>query len=143
MSDTNIVKTVWFNVKPNDVWVFLTDKDKLGTWYHPAKADLAEGEEYALYDASKGPDGDAMIWGRVLEATAPVRLVTTFCIPPLGDTETTVTFALEEAAGGTRLTVTHAGVTKAAGDAALSLLMALDAGWDAHLGDLRGGVNTG
>ncbi len=46
---------------------------------------------------------------------------------------TTVTWLLEEALGGTRLTLHHEGIGAAAGDAAHSLLMALDAGWDAHL----------
>lgn len=48
-----------------------------------------------------------------------------------------MTTPLAEAFGGTRLTLHHEGIGDAAGDAALLLLMALDAGWDAHLGRLR------
>jgi len=137
---SKLVKTVVFDAAPALVWSFLTDKDKLGQWYHPGEADLAEGQAYALgrptEDGSRGPT----IWGRVLEWDAPRRLVTTFCIPPFGDKETTVTWELEEMAGGTRLTLTHEGIAEAAGDAALPLAMALDDGWDKHLAGLRASV---
>ncbi|NOX70964.1 MAG: SRPBCC domain-containing protein [Gammaproteobacteria bacterium] len=49
----------------------------------------------------------------------------------------TVTWLLQEVPGGTRLTLQHEGIEAAAGDMALPLLMALDVGWDAHLGRLR------
>lgn len=44
----------------------------------------------------------------------------------------TVTWTLEDAVGGTRLTLAHEGVSEAAGDAAVGLLMALEKGWDEH-----------
>ena len=55
---------------------------------------------------------------------------------------TTVSWTLEEAAGGTRVTLVHEGVGEAAGEAALGLLTALDKGWDEHFLKLRSLVAT-
>jgi len=68
---------------------------------------------------------------------APSKLVTTFVIEPFNGNETTVTWILDEAAGGTRLLLTHEGIAEATGEAAMHLLTALDNGWDRHLSDLR------
>lgn len=137
---TTITKTVFFNASRETVWSFLTDKDKLATWFHPSDTDLTLGEKYALHrigdDGTKVP----LIYGEVLEMEAPRRLVTTFCIEPFGDKSTTVTWELEEAAGGTRLRLTHEGVADAAGEATGHMLVSLDAGWDEHFASLRKSV---
>ena len=134
MSTSAIVKTIFLAAPPQAVWDYLTDKDKLGTWYHPAKDTLAPDADYTLI---KKGESAAVIWGKVLAFDPPRKLVTTFCIPPFGEKETTVTWDLNAVTGGTRLTVTHEGVAEAAGDAAFPMLSALDVGWDEHLGDLR------
>ena len=64
-------------------------------------------------------------------------LVYSFTIKPLAGAMTKVTWKLEEAHGGTMVTLTHEGIAEAAGAAALGLIMALDAGWDEHLARLR------
>ena len=137
---TTISKTVFFNASPESVWLFLTDKDKLGEWYHPAENDLEAGKDYVLYRLADNGEKIRQIWGRVVEMNAPYKLVTTFIIDPFGENETTVTWVLEESAGGTRLTLIHEGIAEATGEAAMHLLMALDKGWDKHLADLRGSV---
>jgi len=38
--NTTIIKSMFFSLPREIVWSYLTDKDKLGTWYHPAEADL-------------------------------------------------------------------------------------------------------
>jgi len=136
-STTVITKTSFFDAPREVIWSFLTDKDKLAEWYHPAEKDLAPGEDYNLF--RKADDGAHVrqIWGRVIEMAAPDKLVMTFCIDPFGGRETTVTWVLEAAAGGTRLSLTHDGIAEAAGGAALPLLQALDHGWDAHIQRLR------
>ena len=139
---SKLIKTVMFDAPPETVWSFLTNKDKLGEWYHPAEDHLAEGQDYKLL--GKTDDGAAMtlIWGRVLEWEKPSRLVTTFCIAPFEGRETKVTWELSQAQGGTLLRLTHENVPEAAGENALSMLMALDKGWDEHLGDLRKSANA-
>ncbi len=137
MSDTTITKTIFLNADAETVWAFLTDKDKLAEWFHPADSDLEQGSAYALMGQTDDGISVKKCWGSVVESKRPEKLVYTFTIEPFGGAMTTVTWLLVETSGGTRLTLEHEGISDAAGDAALPLLMALDAGWDAHLGRLR------
>ena len=135
MTDT-ITKTVFFKASRDTVWAFLTEKDKLAEWFHPAEADLTAGADYALLGRSAEGDMVKQCWGTVEHWVPPSKLIYSFTVKPLNGVMTTVTWTLNEAHGGTRLTLNHEGLA-AAGDAALGLLMALDAGWDEHLGRLR------
>ncbi|MCP4318263.1 MAG: SRPBCC domain-containing protein [Hyphomicrobiales bacterium] len=54
---------------------------------------------------------------------------------------TTVTWTLDQIGDGTRLTMQHTGLAEV--DAPFGLIMALDAGWDQHLGSLRNSANDG
>lgn len=137
---TTISKTVFFNASPESVWLFLTDKDKLGEWYHPADKNLEVGKDYVLYRLADNGEKVRQIWGRVVEMKPPYKLVTTFIIDPFAGNETTITWVLEESAGGTRLSLSHEGIAEATGEAAMHLLTALDKGWDNHIADLRESV---
>ncbi len=134
---TIIRKTVFFDASRDTVWSFLTERDKLAQWFHRPEKDLAAGEDYALIRADDAGAQSPIIWGRVISMDAPSKLVTSFIINPFDGTETTVTWVLEEAAGGTRLSLTHEGVAEAAGSETLRMLMSLDRGWDEHLETLR------
>ncbi len=136
MSTTTITKSIFLNAPRETVWAYLTEKDKLGEWFHPAEADLVEGKPYALLGDAEDANSK-MCWGDVLSAKKPSFLSYTFTIKPLGDAMTTVNWTLEEAAGGTRVTLVHEGIGEAGGDAALGLLMALEEGWDKHFSKLR------
>lgn len=137
MTDSTMTKTAFFAVKPETVWAFLTEADKLGEWFHPAEADLAADSDYALLEG-----GNKIIWGTVLTWDPTSTLQYTFEIAPFGGMSTTVTWSLMESHGGTMLTLTHAGVGEL-GDAALGMLMALDDGWDKHIASLRAKMNKG
>lgn len=137
MSTTTIHKSIFIAAPRETVWDYLTDKDKLGEWFHPASENLVEGRPYALL-SDVTDSSSRMCWGDVLSATKPSFLSYSFTIKPMGGAMTTVNWTLEEAAGGTRVTLAHEGIGEAAGDAALGLLMALDEGWDKHFGKLRG-----
>ena len=136
MNDT-IIKTAFFDASPEVVWAYLTDREKLATWFHPARADLEEGQPYELVRHADDGTVVPQIWGRVLKADAPRELSCTFIIEPFQGRETTVTWRLEDVAGGTRLTMRHEGVAAATGEAAMRLLGALDHGWDQHIQTLR------
>lgn len=138
MTDSTIEKTIFLQANAETVWEFLTDKDKLGEWFHGAESNLKAGDDYLLSGEAEDGTKVPKCWGSVLKSTKPKNLVYTFTIEPLGGAVTTVTWELNEVHGGTRLTLRHEGIGEAAGEAALPLLMALDAGWDAHLGKLRG-----
>ncbi len=135
MSNSTIHKTAFFAAPPKTLWAFLTEADKLALWFHPARKNLQDGEDYELYLAD-ADDGSALIWGKVLEWQPPSKLVYTFNIPPLDGVSTTVTWQLEEAHGGTLLVLTHEGLGDMK-ESPLGLLMALDEGWDEHIGKLR------
>jgi len=137
MTNSTITKSAFFAATPKTVWSYLTEADKLGEWYHPARQDLQADSDYELLNN----DGKKMIWGSVLEWSPPNKLVYTFIIPPLEETSSTVTWILEEVNGGTKLSLTHEGIGKL-GDSALGLLMALDDGWDEHIGSLRKALKT-
>ncbi len=141
MSDSKIVKTIFLKADAETVWRFLTDKDKLGQWFFSADSDLTARSDYVLQGEADDGSKVRKCWGSVLELDRPNKLVYTFTIEPLGGAMTTVTWRLEQVHGGTRLMLEHEGIDAAAGDSALSLLMALDGGWDAHLDRLRGVAN--
>jgi len=137
MTDATISKSIFFTAPRETVWAFLTDKDKLGEWFHPAEADLIDGQDFALTSLSDDGSDTKMCWGTVTEMNKPSLLAYTFTIKPLGGAMTTVTWTLEEVRGGTKLSLIHSGIEEAAGEAAMGLLMALDEGWDKHLSGLR------
>ena len=136
MSTTTINKSIFVAADINTVWLYLTDKTLLAKWFHPAAEDLVEGKPYALL-GDADDSSSKVCWGDVLTAKQPTLLVYTFTVKPLGGAMTTVTWTLEEAAGGTRLTLKHEGIEEASGEAALGLLMALDKGWDEHFSKMR------
>lgn len=146
MGDATIQKSIFLAAPKQTVWEFLTDKDKLGSWFFTADANLAQGRSYEL--SQKDDDGSPkkMCWGEVLKMDAPNRLEFLFTIAPLGGQMTTVVWELEDAVGGTKLSLTHSGIEGAVGSdggsvaATLGLIMALDGGWDKHLGALRGAL---
>ncbi len=132
-----LTKTAVFPAPREVVWAYLTQADKLARWFHRADADLAQGRDYALLATGNDGKAEPLCWGNVIEADPPRRLVTTFTVKPLAGRMTTVTYQLDEVAGGTRLTLTHEGLPSGE---AFGLLSALDAGWDGHIADLRTAV---
>lgn len=137
VAETTITKSIFLAASRETVWSFLTEKEKLALWFHPADADLVNGQDYALLATSDDGSETKMCWGTVLTMQKPSTLVYTFTIKPLGGAMTTVNWRLDEIDGGTKLTLQHEGIGEAAKEAALGLLRALDAGWDRHLANLR------
>ncbi len=138
MSATDtITKTIFIKAPQDVVWEFLTKKDKLALWFHPAESDLQLDRDYALVEA--GTDGEfrKLCWGQVLEMRPPSHMLWSFTVQPLQGAMTTVQWTLDTVPGGTRITLIHRGVSKAAGEAAMGLLMALDKGWDEHFSAMR------
>lgn len=124
MTDTTIRKTVFLAAEKSKVWEFLTRADKLGRWFHPADQDLSEGAPYTLRNKI---DGDRMCWGDVQEMRAPDYMKWSFTVGPMDGLMTTVEWHLEDAPGGTRLSLTHAGLPETT--EAFGLVLALDHGW--------------
>ncbi len=132
MQTSTINKSVYLTASQADVWDHLTKADLLGKWFHPAKEDLALGQEFTFVSAN---DGKRMCFGSVEEETPKSYLKWAFSVGPLNGVMTTVEWHLEETAGGTRLGLTHSGLPSDA--AGYGLLKALDKGWHGFLGNLH------
>ena len=80
-----------------------------------------------------------LIWGEILFAEPFTRLEYTFEVAPMHGHSSTVKWRLEEVPGGTKLSLRHEGLPQ--GEEAFGLTLALDKGWDEHLGSLRAPLN--
>lgn len=131
MTQNILRKTIYLKATPAQVWAYLTEPEKLAIWFHKPKAILDLGD-YAMYGVKSG---DKVIWGEVLVAEPYTRLEYTFTVAPMGDAVSTVKWRLEELDVGTRLSLEHEGLSTDA--EAFGLTLALDKGWDEHIGRMR------
>ncbi len=136
MTDTTIRKSIFLKAARADVWDYLTQPEKVATWFHAPKTPLVEGAALELYGTDSG---DLLIWGDVVSARAPEYLEYTFTIKPMGETVSTVRWTLTEVPGGTRLALEHSGLPQ--GAPAFDLTLALDKGWDDHMGRMRADIH--
>ncbi|MEO0633285.1 MAG: SRPBCC domain-containing protein [Pseudomonadota bacterium] len=136
MTDTVLRKSIYLRAAPATVWAYLTDPDKLAIWFHKPAMPLTDGP-YEMFGVDSG---DKLMWGEVLVAEPFSRLEYTFSIAPMGGLSSTVRFALREVAGGTELSLVHEGLPQ--GEEAFGLTLALDKGWDDHLGRMREDVHA-
>ena len=132
MTDTVIEKSIFLKATRAEVWEYLTQPDKLAEWFHPPKVPLAEGQPLEMFGATSG---DRLSWGDVKEARAPEYLEYTFTVGPMGDAVSTVAWTLSDVAGGTHLHLRHTGLPQ--GAEAFGITLALDKGWDDHIGRMR------
>ncbi|WP_298430769.1 SRPBCC domain-containing protein [uncultured Jannaschia sp.] len=131
MTDTVLEKSIYLRATPARVWAYLTEPEKLAVWFHAPKTPLVEGE----YEMFGTESGDRLMWGEILVADPFERLEYTFSIKQMAGATSTVRFRLTEVPGGTNLTLRHEGLPQGAD--AFDLTLALDKGWDEHLGRLR------
>ncbi|WP_068116621.1 SRPBCC family protein [Tropicimonas marinistellae] len=132
MSNATLRKTIYLPVGAARVWAFLTEPEKLATWFHKPEVPLSEGSSYEMFGTSSG---DRLMWGEVIAARPHEYLEYSFEIGPLQGHKTRVAWTLEEVPGGTRLSLEHSGLPE--GEAGFGLVLALDEGWDSHLARLR------
>lgn len=129
---TTIRKSVFLATGAETVWAHLTRADKLGTWFHRAEEDLAEGRDFALLSDT---DGSKICWGKVVEMRRPDRMVWEFTAGPMNGRLTRVESRIEPAPGGVRLSLEHSGLPEDADG--FGLILALDNGWHGFLANLR------
>ena len=135
MTDTILHKSIYLKATPSQVWAYLTEPAKLAKWFHRPDATLTTGD-YAMFGVDSG---DKLMWGEVTVADPFLRLEYTFSIAPMGEAVSTVKWQLTEVPSGTNLTLEHAGLPQ--GAEAFGLTLALDKGWDEHLGRMRSHVH--
>ncbi len=112
MTKTTITKTVFFKASSETIWDFLTNKDKLGQWFHPASENLEKNKEFMLMGKDDNGAPVKICWGKVEHWNPHSQLEYTFTIKPLGGIMTHVKWTLEELGSGTRLTVEHSGCVR-------------------------------
>jgi uncharacterized protein YndB with AHSA1/START domain len=135
MTGTALRKSIYLRATPAQVWAYLTEPEKLALWFHKPDAPMTDGP-YAMYGKTSG---EKVIWGEVTVAEPFSRLEYTFTVAPMGDAVSLVTWTLEEVAGGTHLSLVHDGLPQ--GAEAFDLMLALDKGWDEHLGQMRSSIH--
>mmetsp|Transcript_29396 Transcript_29396/g.57404 ORF Transcript_29396/g.57404 Transcript_29396/m.57404 type:complete len:139 (+) Transcript_29396:390-806(+) len=138
MTATTLNKTIYLAAPRETVWDYLTQPDQLAKWFHAPKTPLVAGAQLEMFGTESG---DLLIWGTVIRADRPEHLEYTFTVKPMGDAVSTVKWTLTDVPGGTRLTLEHSDLPQGAD--AFGLILALDKGWDDHLGRMRSDVNNG
>ena len=137
MTMTTLTKTIFLKASRKTVWEFLTNKDKLADWFHPADSNLEADKDYALRSRS---DGNKICWGAVELWNPVAELVYSFTVGPLGGVETKVRWLLEEVGEGTKLTMVHSDLP-VEGEG-FTIVTSFDKGWDKHLGSMRDMLTT-
>lgn len=80
------------------------------------------------------------MWGEVQVADSFSRLEYTFEIGPMGGVASLVKWSLTEIAAGTGLSLEHSGLPQ--GAEAFDLSLALDRGWEEHMGRMRADLHA-
>ena len=137
MAKLEMVKTIFIKARPDQVWEFLTQAEKLGRWFHEADSDFKSGDDYFMKYENPERAEDKLLWGRVLEMDHPNKLVYTFTHSWLKEVETTVTWELSAINGGTHVVLTHSGFENCAEDDQYGMVSDHDKGWDQHFSRLR------
>ncbi len=108
------------------VWKAISEGDEISKWFIQADFKPEVGYEYTFTATEE--NGGTKIRGKVLSAS-PYILKYSWRV---GDTEvdTTVSWMLEEAEGGTKLTLEHSGISQYPEEAATEMLGHFDKGWD-------------
>lgn len=91
---------------PQKVWQALTDPELLGEWLLPVVGFEPEPGTAFTLQAEPQPGWDGTVRCRVLEVETERRIRYRWVV---GDLDTVVTFTLEPADAGTRLTIVHSG----------------------------------
>lgn len=132
MKQPTLQKSIFLRADPQTVWAYLTELDQLAEWFHKPVRPLAQGQKLEMFGTTSG---DLLIWGDVRVARPPEYLEYTFTVKPMGDAVSVVKWTLEPVPGGTKLSLEHEGLPSMADS--FGLILALDKGWDDHLGRMR------
>jgi uncharacterized protein YndB with AHSA1/START domain len=113
--DGRIVASVELAVAPGRAFQALASREVLDWWVNPGVFDMREwtgdvrvGGRWCASGIARG--APCSLEGEFLEVDPPRKLVHTWHIVGAPGTPSTVTYFLEPIAGGTRLTVHHAGI---------------------------------
>lgn len=129
---TTIRKSIFLAADKPTVWAFLTEVEKVKTWFHRYDANLENGRDYKIFGQDSGKQ---LGHGTVTRADPHDLLEYEFAIGPMEGASSMVKWRLHDAPGGTRLDLEHSGLSDQA--EGFGLVLALDKGWDDHLNRMR------
>lgn len=132
---TSIVESIRIDAAPDRVWTFLVDPEHVPSWLGCMRYQGVVGSVfYMQQDPEKRRTDDiaGATHCKILELTAPKRIVFSWYFP--GSPETTVTISLEAAGtGGTSLTLEHSGWQQFDPDEIRAVRDALLGGWQSFV----------
>lgn len=103
---TPIIVQQKVDASPDKVWMALTDRDQMKSWYFDiSDFELEIGKQFNFYEP--GNEKKYHHQGSILDFTINERLKHTWSYPEFSDAETTVIWELQPEDGGTMITLTH------------------------------------
>ncbi|GAB5417393.1 MAG: hypothetical protein Crog4KO_29750 [Crocinitomicaceae bacterium] len=120
-----IAKNQWFNHPIQKVWEAITNTEQVSKWLVPTNFKAEVGFQYALHD----PKAECnVVTGTVLKAS-PYTLVYSWINETVKDVETLITWELTEENGGTRLSMTHSGISNYSKAQMNDMIDSYSSGW--------------
>jgi uncharacterized protein YndB with AHSA1/START domain len=117
------------------VWKAISTGEHISNWWSKADFKPEPGYTYTLQWDPR-PDWDGKLWGTVLEAEEPYKLVYTFYTRKMGNNPPmTVTWELKEQGDGTLITLIHDGFDKLTEDMENQWL-SVNGGWNLYTSHL-------
>lgn len=127
----SIQKEQFFSAPIAQVWSAISEAEKISAWFIQAKFTAEAGTAYTFTHEQ------TVITGKVLKANPVNELVYTWILGGT-ETETTVSWVLEEKDGGTLLKLVHSGISNyPTEETAVTMMGHFSAGWDRCTGDLK------
>jgi uncharacterized protein YndB with AHSA1/START domain len=120
-----ITKEITFNYSIDSVWNAITKAEEISKWFLQADFKAEKGYHYTFNSSA---EDCSPIIGEVLSAN-PYVLVYTWIVKKVPET-TTVTWTLEATEQGTKLLLTHSGISNYAGETAIEMFNSFNRGWD-------------
>ena len=135
MDDMTVERSIWIDAPREQVWQAVTEPDQIAQWFLP----VTLGAQMQRHDDGRLSVllGPMAVDVARLEALEPPHRVTSRALP---DGLLATIYTLEEADGGTQLTVTMSGIDALPADARRDRLQMSGDAWDQTLQNLKAHV---
>src|SRR5690349_21814178 len=132
MEKVSVKRSIWINAPRERVWLAVSDPAQIAQWFAPGIDFTKNGDILSIRM------GEQYIEVAVVEVVDPPHQLTTRSLP---DRLVTTTYLLEAENGGTRVTVTEAGLEALPETARKQRLEQNGPTWDAALENLKAFIN--
>ena len=129
-----ITKEQMFNHSIDKVWNAISKAEEISTWFISADFEAKAGYNYT-FTASE--DKGCLTIKGIVKTADPYKLVYTWIVQDT-TTETTVSWELIEVDGGTKLILTHSGISEYPDEQmAINMFSSFSGGWDDCISSLE------